>query len=66
MLLQTLRMQWQRSTCVTLVTLYTIIHTNVTKVAPCVQLRHPVLKIIPSIVVHVADGFSVGKVSRII
>jgi len=38
----------------------------VTKFAPCVLLRHPVLKISPSIVVHVTDGFSVRSVFKII
>jgi len=48
------------------VTRYTTIYTSVTKFAPCVLLRHPVLKMSPSIVVHVTDGFSVRSVPRII
>jgi len=40
-------------------------NTSVTKFAPCVLLRRPVLKISPSIVL-VTDGFSVRSVSRII
>ena len=61
MLLLTLRLQWQRSTRVSRVTLYMTLHTNVTKLAPCVQLRHPVLNISPSIVVHAIGGFSVKE-----
>jgi len=55
-----------KSACVTRVTLYMTFHTNVTKLAPCVQLRHPVLKIRPSIVVHVIGGFPVRNAFRTI
>jgi hypothetical protein len=41
-------------------------YTSVTKFPPCVLLRHPVLKINPSIVPHVTAGFSVRTVFRII
>ena len=46
-------------------TLY-VLQPSVTKFAPCVLLRHPILKISPSIVVHVTGIFSVRSVSRII
>jgi len=42
------------------------LHTDVTKLAPCVQLRHPVQKIRPSIVVHAIGGFSVSNAFRTI
>jgi hypothetical protein len=66
MLLLTLRLQRQRSTCVKRVTLYMTLHTNVTKLASCLQLRHPVLNIRPSIEVHAIGGFSVRNASRTI
>ena len=44
----------------------TTLRTNVTKLAPCVLLRHPVLKTKPSIMVHATGGFSERNVSRII
>jgi hypothetical protein len=47
-------------------TRYSTTHTSVTKFAPCVLLRHPVLKMSPSIVLHVTDGFSARNVFRII
>jgi len=40
------------------------LHTDVTILAPYVQLRHFVLKIRPSIVVHAIGGFSVRNVFR--
>jgi len=42
------------------------IHTNVTKLSPCVLLHHGVLKIRPSIVVHATGGFPVRNAFRII
>jgi len=45
------------------VTLYTTLHTNVTKVAPCLLLHTPVLKIGLCIVVH-ATRFSMTRFFR--
>ena len=48
------------------VTHYKTINTNATNFAPCVQLRHPVLKKGSSIVVRATGGFSVRNIFRII
>ena len=48
------------------VTLYMTLHTNVTKHAPCVQLRHTVLNIRPSTVVGAIGGFLPRSAFRII
>jgi len=58
MSLPALRVQWRKGTYATVVTLCTTLHTSLTKFAPCVLLRHLVLKISLSIVVHLTDGFS--------
>ena len=51
---------------VTRVTLYMTKPTSVTKLAPCVMLHQPLLKIRSSFVLHATIGFSVRSVSRII
>jgi len=45
---------------------YTALRTNVTKLAPCVLLHHPVLRVRPNIVAHATYWFSVRNVFRII
>jgi len=50
-----------KSICITHVKRYTI-HTNVTKLAPCVQLNHSVIKTRPSIVVNATGGNSIRNV----